>query len=75
MIHVLFVVGILLIFMGKVRHCRWVLWPWFRAAHIVGIVVVQSWLGVICLLTIWEMVLREKAGEAVYAGSFISHWL
>jgi hypothetical protein len=61
--------------MGKVRHCRWVLWPWFRAAHIVGIVVVQSWLGVICLLTIWEMALREKAGEAVYAGSFISHWL
>jgi hypothetical protein len=81
MIHVLFVVfivvGILLIFMGKVRHCRWVLWPWFCAAHIVGIgiVVVQSWLGVICPLTILEMALREKAGEAVYAGSFISHWL
>ena len=35
----------------------------------------QSWLGVICRLTIWEMVLREKAGEAVYAGTFISHWV
>ncbi len=80
-IHALFVVfvvaGLLLIFIGKVRQWQWVHWPWFRAAHFVGIgiVVVQSWLGVICPLTIWEMALREKAGEAVYAGSFISHWL
>ena len=29
----------------------------------------------ICPLTIWEMALREKAGAAVYAGSFIQHWL
>jgi hypothetical protein len=38
-------------------------------------VVVQSWLGMICPLTTWEMALREQAGEAVYAGAFISHWL
>ena len=80
-IHVLFVVfvvvGLLLIFIGKVQHWQWVRWPWLRVAHLVGIgiVVVQSWLGVICPLTIWEMMLREKAGEAVYVGSFISHWL
>ncbi|MCP4299138.1 MAG: DUF2784 domain-containing protein, partial [Gammaproteobacteria bacterium] len=34
-----------------------------------------SWLGVICPLTTWEMVLRERAGAATYSGTFISHWL
>ncbi|MFT6268260.1 MAG: glucan phosphoethanolaminetransferase (alkaline phosphatase superfamily) [Alphaproteobacteria bacterium] len=80
-IHVLFVVfvvvGLLLIFIAKMQKWRWVRSPWFRIAHLVGIaiVVVQSWLGIICPLTTWEMALREHAGEAVYAGSFISHWL
>jgi hypothetical protein len=35
----------------------------------------QSWFGVICPLTIWEMNLRSKSGETLYEGSFISHWL
>ena len=80
-LHVLFVIfvvaGLLLIFIGKVRKWKWVRSAWFRTIHLVGIgiVVVQAWLGVICPLTIWEMALREKAGGAVYAGSFISHWL
>jgi hypothetical protein len=80
-IHLLFVVfvviGLLLIFIGKVRKWKWVHSAWFRTIHLVsiGIVVVQSWLGLICPLTIWEMGLREHAGGAVYAGSFISHWL
>jgi hypothetical protein len=54
-----------------------VLNPWFRLLHLVAIavVVLQSWLGVICPLTIWEMQLREKAGDAYYAGSFIAHWV
>lgn len=45
--------------------------------HLAAIVVVvlQSWSGVICPLTVWEMKLRAKAGDAVYAGSFIAHWL
>lgn len=37
--------------------------------------VLQSWLGVLCPLTTWEMALRERAGEATYSGSFIAHWL
>jgi hypothetical protein len=41
----------------------------------IGIVVIQSWLGIICPLTIWEMNLRAKAGETIYDGSFITHWL
>jgi len=81
LVHVLFVVfvvlGLLLIFAGKLFA-----WPWvhnftFRSAHLLAIVIVvlQSWLGVICPLTIWEMSLRAKGGEAVYTGSFIAHWL
>ena len=79
--HVLFVAfvifGLLLILVGKTRSWSWVLNPWFRLTHIIGIgiVVLQSWLGVICPLTVWEMMLREKAGVAVYAGSFVSHWV
>lgn len=75
---VVFVVGgLLLILAGKARSWGWVRNPWFRLLHLaaIGIIVLQSWLGFICPLTTWEMALREKAGDAVYAGSFISHWL
>jgi hypothetical protein len=66
-----------LILLGKTRNWRWVRNPWFRLAHLaaIGVVVLQSWLGAICPLTIWEMALRERAGDTVYAGSFIAHWL
>lgn len=80
-IHVSFVifviVGLLLIFTGKFMDWGWVRNPWFRIAHLgaIGIVVLQAWLGQICPLTIWEMALRERAGDATYEGSFIAHWL
>ena len=66
-----------MIIAGLVRGWRWVRNPWFRFIHLgaIGIVVIQAWLNVICPLTIWENNLREKAGEATYAGSFIQHWL
>jgi hypothetical protein len=69
--------GLVLIFIGKWLHWSWVRNPWFRIAHLssIGIVVVQSWLGGLCPLTIWEMALRERAGDAVYTDSFIAHWL
>ncbi|WP_439135808.1 DUF2784 domain-containing protein [Pseudomaricurvus sp.] len=71
------VIGLLLTLLGKPCKWSWVRNPWFRWVHLItiGIVVIQAWLGVICPLTIWEMALRERAGDAVYAGSFISHWL
>lgn len=71
------VVGLVLILVGAVRGWGWVRNPWFRAAHVaaIGIVVLQAWLGRICPLTIWEMALRERAGDATYTGSFIAHWL
>lgn len=71
------VVGLVLILVGGSRSWRWVRNPWFRLLHLlaIGVVVLQSWLGIVCPLTTWEMALREKAGDAVYAGSFIAHWL
>ena len=81
LIHVLFVVfvvlGLLLIFAGKIFAWGWVHNLSFRITHLVaiGVVVLQSWLGVICPLTVWEMNLRGKAGDSVYEGSFIAHWM
>ena len=79
--HVLFVAfvvfSLILIFVGKLLSWLWVRNPWFRVTHLlgIGVVVLQSWFGVICPLTIWEMDLRSKAGETIYEGSFITHWL
>ena len=81
LLHVLFVVfvviGLLLILAGKLLSWDWVRNWWFRVIHLaaIGVVVLQSWLGVICPLTKLEMYLRGKAGEATYASSFVSHWL
>jgi hypothetical protein len=79
--HVLFVafvvLGLVLILIGKPLDWSWVRNPWIRFTHLaaIGIVALQSWLGLICPLTIWEMALRERADDVVYSGSFISHWL
>ena len=80
-VHVLFVgfvvFGLLAIYVGYFFKCRWARHRRFRILHLIaiGIVVVQSWVGIICPLTTWEMLLREKAGAAVYSGSFIQYWL
>ena len=81
LLHVLFVifviVGLILILAGKLLSWAWVRNWWFRVIHLaaIGVVVLQSWLGVICPLTQLEMFLRSKSGDATYAGSFIAHWL
>lgn len=71
------ILGLLCILLGKALAWRWVRNPWFRWLHLsaIGIVVLQSWLGIICPLTSWEMMLRQRAGDAVYSGAFIAHWL
>lgn len=79
--HLLFVTfvifGLLLIFVGSVFSWSWVRNTVFRILHLlsIGIVVIQSWFGVVCPLTILENWLREKGGEVVYEGTFISHWM
>lgn len=80
-IHALFVMfvifGLLLIVAGHLFSWSWIRNPWFRLAHLAGIVFValQAWLGEICPLTRWEMQFRAMGSDAVYAGSFIAHWL
>jgi hypothetical protein len=81
LLHVLFVafvvVGLVVIVIGKYRGWGWVRNLWFRLAHLaaIGVVIVQSWVQVVCPLTTLEMALRSRGGDAAYAGSFISHWL
>jgi hypothetical protein len=80
-LHVLFVafviVGLVLIFFGWSGNWRWVRNRRFRILHLVAIavVVIQSWVGVLCPLTKIEMALRERAGDTTYSGAFIAHWL
>ena len=57
-------------------------WSWvrnrlFRQLHLaaIAVVVLQAWLGRVCPLTAWEMMLREQAGDATYTGAFVAHWL
>ncbi len=81
LVHVQFVAfvifGLVLILLGNWRSWSWVRNLWFRLAHLaaIGFVVVQAWLGAVCPLTVWELALREKAGDAVYTGAFVAHWL
>jgi uncharacterized protein DUF2784 len=80
-LHVAFVVfvilGLLLILIGNFAGWAWIRNGWFRLAHLaaIGVVVLQSWLGKICPLTTLEMWLRVQAGDAVYPGAFVAHWL
>lgn len=75
---VLFVVlGLGLIWLGGLLRWRWVTNPLFRGAHLGAIVfvVIQTWLGRACPLTVWEMHLRRIAQESAYETSFVAHWL
>ncbi len=80
-IHTLFIAfvifGLLLVLAGTVAKWRWIRNPWFRGIHLgaIGFVVLQSWLGMMCPLTIWENALRQLAGQSGYGDSFIQYWL
>ncbi|MEE4280509.1 MAG: DUF2784 domain-containing protein [Pseudomonadales bacterium] len=69
--------GQLAILVGWFRHWRWVRWFWLRLLHLgtIVFVIIQTWLGQLCPLTIWEQQLRTAAGEHMYAQSFIEYWL
>ena len=75
---VLFVVcGLLYVWAGHGRGWRGARSWGLRLAHLaaIGIVAAQAWLGRLCPLTIWEMALRQRAGQATYGESFMAHWL
>jgi len=75
---VLFIIGgLVLTLAGAALGWRWVRNFWFRALHLAGIayIALEAWLGIVCPLTTWELWLRARAGQAVYEGDFIAHWL
>ena len=51
------ILGLVLILVGGYLSWSWVRNSWFRALHLLSItiIVVQSWLGVVCPLTTLEM--------------------
>ncbi|MEM1080928.1 MAG: DUF2784 domain-containing protein [Pseudomonadota bacterium] len=69
--------GQVLVLFGWWRRWAWVRNGWFRLIHLItiGFVVVQTWLGRLCPLTIWEQQLRAAAGQAVHEQSLIQYWL
>lgn len=75
---VCFVVGLLpLVLIGGARGWPWVRRRWLRLTHLALMlfIAVQTWMGQLCPLTVWEQALREIAGQSVYRESFIEHWL
>ena len=71
------ILGLIAVLLGGVLSWSWVRNRRFRVVHLacIGIVVLQSWLGMICPLTTLEMGLRREAGDPTYSGSFVAHWL
>lgn len=70
------VVGLLLTLLGIALRWPWIRNFWFRAVHLamIGVVVVQALLGVICPLTTLEFELRQRAGQSPEEGAFLARW-
>ena len=69
--------GQILILAGWMLGWRWPRNLAFRLAHTgaIALVVLESWLGVVCPLTWLEFRLRAVTGSAPEAGSFVGYWL
>ena len=75
---VLFVVGgFAAIWIGIALDARFAFNAWFRGAHLgaIGFVVVESVLGYLCPLTIWEDALRGSAADTGFLQRWIHAWL
>ena len=71
---VLYIVGgLAAVWLGAPLGWRWVRNPWFRYLHLaaIGYVAAEALLGVACPLTVWEDLLRGRAG----ADSFVGRWV
>jgi hypothetical protein len=71
------VFGQLAILVGLAYRWEWVRNRWFRLAHLVAIAIValEAICGIDCPLTVWEDMLRQRAGQDVTAGSFLGRCL
>lgn len=79
-LHTLIIAGAVLpvplVIIGKCMKWQWIYGNWFRFGHLglIAFVVVNTWFGNLCPLTIWESNLRIAAGEKGYSQSFVSTW-
>jgi hypothetical protein len=66
-----------LIWLGRFFQWRFVRNFHFRIVHLllIGYIALQAMVGQDCPLTDWENELRIKAGDEIYGGSFIAHWV
>ena len=71
------VFGLVAIVIGLAMGKPWARNFWLRIVHLamIGIVVLQAWLGIVCPLTTLEKTLRRLAGEEVHGADFIEHWV
>lgn len=63
------------IYLGIIRRAAWVRNLKFRLIHLamILIVVVESWCGITCPLTVLEKQLRQQAGQSAYTGDFLAN--
>jgi hypothetical protein len=76
--YVLFVIfGLAAVLLGVFFRWSWTRNFWFRAVHLamIGVVVVEAVLNIVCPLTTLEHYLRKKAGQRVEETSFIGRWV
>jgi hypothetical protein len=71
------VFGLVAILAGYAMQWQWVRDPYFRLAHLAAILFVcaEAFGGWVCPLTTLEDAMRQRAGQAAYAGDFIGYWL
>ena len=69
--------GQALMMIGYHRNLRWVTSRLIRGIHIACTlyVVVQTWAGQWCPLTLLENRFRQSAGQQTYSNSFIQDWM
>jgi hypothetical protein len=71
------VLGFLAIVLGLWLKRPWARNFWLRMTHLIMILIVvaETLLGVVCVLTTWENHLRVLAGQRTTEGDFIAEWL
>lgn len=70
------VAGLPLVIVGRFLRWEWTRNFWIRLAHLAAIfvVVALTWINEPCPFTVWENLLRDRAGQARYPGDFIGYW-
>ena len=69
--------GLIVTWLVIALNWQWIRNRWFRGLHLamIGIVVVEAWIGFVCPLTTLENWFRKKSGQSIYDGDFIAIWL